>query len=108
MAGELVPDNTRSIMGSGGAIVVAVIFTLVSASWIYLLCAAIGIGGLSIDIRRAFVLFAFGLAILCAVIWLSAQLGIVRLSDAIERRIWYTLFAGLFSTLVSVVSGFFH
>jgi hypothetical protein len=107
MAGEIVPSSTRTKMGTAGAIAVAVVFAVIVASWLYLLLAVMNLGGLAMEFRHAFVIFSFGLAILCAVVWLAAQLGIVRLSESIERRIWYTLFAGLFSTLVSVVAGFF-
>lgn len=107
MAGEIVPETTRTKMGSTGGLAVGVVCLVVVGSWLYLLLAVMQVAHLSMDLRRAFVIFSFGLAILCAVVWLAAQVGIVKLRDSVESRIWYTLFAGLFSTLVSVVAGFF-
>lgn len=107
MAGEIVPESIRTRMGGVGAVAVGLVCVVIVGTWIYLLLAVMQVANLSIDLRRAFVIFSFGLAIICAVIWLAAQVGIIRLRDSVESRIWYTLFAGLFSTLVSVVAGFF-
>lgn len=105
MAGDLVPDDIRGTMGRIGAIVLALLFVAVAASWLYLLASVAGfLGTQKIDLRRAIAVFSFGVAMLSAAIWISSQIGIVKLTREVEKRIWYSLIAGLLSAIVSALA----
>jgi hypothetical protein len=70
-------------------------------SWLAILLALAGITTWPhVETNSILLLFALSIALICAALWVSHHLGVVKLSKETEGRIWKTLIS---ATLVAVV-----
>ena len=106
MAGRIVPPATKGLFGIVGAAMLTILVVFVALSWIAMLLGLTGLlPSFNVELRRAVVVFAFGICILCGALWFSAQVEIIKIDASVEGRIWQTLIAGLIAAMVGVATG---
>ena len=105
MTGDNVPVKLKKKAAMVGIIVLFLVFGAVACSWIYLIFQLTAVSDVQeISLHRYMSVFSFGLAILCAAVWLADQIGILALKPEVEKRIWYALIVGVLSSLVTTLT----
>lgn len=104
MGGPSVGGKTSRVVATVVFIAVALFAVIVLGVWIILILSLAGLTSwpATRDSNTILIVFAVSLGILCAVLWTSDQVGIIKLTQKTETRLWRTLIA---ATLTALVAG---
>jgi hypothetical protein len=106
MAGPSVDGRISRAIAAVVFIGVATFALIILGVWTSLILSFVGLTSWPAkrDVNTMLIAFAISLGILCAVLWSSEQVGIIRLKEKTETRLWRTLIAAVLTALAAGIA----